>query len=157
MKFVKCYICLYSAFFRVKEVKKLKKWLIRILLIIFIIGLVLSVIYIIRNIIQDKKQNEIFEELEKDYVTGLTLSGGDPLAKSNRNEILDLMIEVKDKFPNKDIWCYTGYKFDEVKTLKHMKYIDVLVDGKFEKELSTPSPKWRGSSNQKVIYLNKIK
>ena len=67
------------------------------------------------------------------------------------------MIEVKDKFPNKDIWCYTGYKFDEVKTLKHMKYIDVLVDGKFEKELSTPSPKWRGSSNQKVIYLNKIK
>ena len=100
---------------------------------------------------------EIFEELEKDYVTGLTLSGGDPLAKTNRNEILDLIIEVKDKFPNKDIWCYTGYKFDEVKTLKHMKYIDVLVDGKFEKELSTPSPKWRGSSNQKVIYLNKIK
>lgn len=98
---------------------------------------------------------EIFEELEKDYVTGLTLSGGDPLAKSNRNEILDLMIEVKDKFPNKDIWCYTGYELNEIRDLEHIKYIDVLVDGKFKKELSTPSPKWCGSSNQKVIYLRK--
>ena len=58
---------------------------------------------------------EIFEELEKDYVTGLTLSGGDPLAKSNRNEILDLMIEVKDKFANKHIWCYTGYELNEIR------------------------------------------
>ena len=103
----------------------------------------------------DSAKLEIFEELEKDYVTGLTLSGGDPLAKSNRNEILDLMIEVKDKFPNKDIWCYTGYELNEIRDLEHIKYIDVLVDGKFKKELSTPSPKWRGSSNQKVIYLRK--
>ena len=101
----------------------------------------------------DNAKLEIFEELEKDYVTGLTLSGGDPLAKSNRNEILDLMIEVKDKFPNKDIWCYTGYELNEIRDLEHIKYIDVLVDGKFEKELSIPSPKWCGSSNQKVIYL----
>lgn len=96
---------------------------------------------------------EIFEELEKDYVTGLTLSGGDPLFKMNRNEVLDLIIEVKNKFPQKDIWCYTGYKFDEIKDLEHIKYIDVLVDGRFERGLSIPSPKWCGSSNQKVIYL----
>ena len=72
---------------------------------------------------------EIFEELEKDYVTGLTLSGGDPLFKMNRNEVLDLIIEVKNKFPQKDIWCYTGYEFDEIKDLEHIKYIDVLFDG----------------------------
>ena len=96
---------------------------------------------------------EIFEELEKDYVTGLTLSGGDPLFKMNRNEVLDLIIEVKNKFPQKDIWCYTGYKFDEIKDLEHIKYIDVLVDGRFERGLSIPSPTWCGSSNQTVIYI----
>lgn len=101
----------------------------------------------------DDAKNEIFEELQKDYVSGLTLSGGDPLSSLNRLEILKLLQEVKNKFPNKNIWCYTGYKYEEIKELEHLKYIDVLVDGKFVEKLSVPSPMWRGSHNQRVINV----
>lgn len=98
---------------------------------------------------------EIFEELEKDYISGLTLSGGDPLSTLNRSDTLVLLKEVKEKFPNKNVWCYTGYLWEEVCCLEHMKYIDVLVDGEYEEELSVPSPKWCGSSNQRIIEIRK--
>lgn len=102
----------------------------------------------------DKTLSEIYQELEKDYVSGLTISGGDPLAPYNREEILNLLISVKSKYPNKNIWCYTGYTYEEIKHLDHIKYMDVLVDGKYEESLSIPSPEWCGSSNQKIIRLN---
>ena len=98
----------------------------------------------------DSKE-ELFVELDKDYTAGITLSGGDPLSTMNRKDILILIKEIKFKYPNKDIWCYTGYTFEEIKDIPHMKYIDVLVDGKFIEEQSKPSPKWCGSSNQKII------
>lgn len=93
---------------------------------------------------------EICSELEKDYHKGITLSGGDPLSETNRIEMTILSEFLKKLYPHKDIWCYTGYSFDEVKDLPIMQYIDVLVDGKYEEGLSSPSPKWRGSSNQKI-------
>lgn len=96
---------------------------------------------------------EIFEELDKDYISGLTLSGGDPLSTINREEILNLIKEVKHKYPNKTIWCYTGYLYEEIKELDHMKFIDVLVDGRFVERLSKPSPMWCGSSNQRIINV----
>ena len=104
-------------------------------------------------VFDNNAREELFEELSKDYTTGLTLSGGDPLSTINRSEILTLLQEVKNLFPEKDVWCYTGYELKEVCHLEHMHYIDVLVDGKYIKELSKPSPKWCGSSNQKIHYL----
>lgn len=101
---------------------------------------------------EDAKE-EIFEELSKDYISGLTLSGGDPLAPQNREEILKLCKEVKEKFPTKNIWCYTGYLYDQVKDLPIMNYIDVLVDGPFIESLLDVNFPYRGSTNQKIIEL----
>lgn len=94
---------------------------------------------------------ELYEELEKDYISGLTLSGGDPMAYRNREEILELIKDIKIKFPKKTIWCYTGYLWEDIINTEHVNYIDVIVDGKYIDCLNTPSPKWRGSRNQRVI------
>ena len=94
---------------------------------------------------------EIFDELSKDYVSGLTLSGGDPLSLLNRYEIHNFLKEVKRRYPLKNIWVYTGYLWEDIQNLELTKYIDILVDGKFIGELSNPSPKWCGSSNQRII------
>lgn len=102
----------------------------------------------------DAKQ-EIFDELKKSYVAGVTLSGGDPLHKKNRQDVGVLVEELSKKFPDKTIWLYTGYEWQEVKDLPFMKYVDILVDGPFieaQKDVRIP---WRGSSNQKVIDVKK--
>lgn len=101
----------------------------------------------------ENAESEIFKELENDYISGLTLSGGDPLFADNRDDVTRLCAKIKDKFPNKTIWLYTGYEFDNVKDLEVFKYIDVVVDGKYVEELSDTKLHWRGSSNQKVIRL----
>lgn len=96
-------------------------------------------------------KEEIFAELKKEEIQGITFSGGDPLSIINREKILELAKEIKLKFSNKNIWLYTGYEWEEVSNINGIKNIDVLVDGKFFECLSVPSPKWRGSSNQRVI------
>lgn len=101
----------------------------------------------------EQTKRKLFELLSRDYIDGLTLSGGDPLFPSNRDELTKLCKEVKEKFPNKDIWCWTGYLYEEVKFLPIMKYIDVLIDGPYIEELRDITLQWRGSSNQKIIYL----
>lgn len=101
---------------------------------------------------QEAKE-ELFEELSKDYIKGITFSGGDPLSTLNRYEVMELIKEIKLKFPTKDIWVYTGYLKSEVDILDGFENIDVLVDGKFIKELSIPSPQWCGSSNQIIWRL----
>ena len=93
---------------------------------------------------------EIYEQLSQDYISGLTLSGGDPLYPGNREEIERLCIWIKSQFPNKTIWCYTGYLFEQVKDLPVMQYIDVLVDGPFVQDLADVKYKWAGSVNQKI-------
>lgn len=103
----------------------------------------------------DNAKQEIFEELKKDYIAGLTLSGGDPFAKKNRNEVFKFLNQVKTKFPDKNIWCYTGYRYEDIKHLRHLWFIDILVDGKFDEQLSKPSPKWCGSANQRIIDVQK--
>lgn len=95
--------------------------------------------------------SEIYEELDKDYVSGITFSGGDPLSFKNRDFILSLAKHLKDKYPNKNIWCYTGYLYEDIKDLKKLNYIDVIVDGKYIKDLDKIKPQWRGSSNQRII------
>ena len=99
----------------------------------------------------EKAKHEIFAELEKDYISGVTLSGGDPLHMSNRREITELVDEIREKFPKKTIWLYTGYEWEAVKNLPLVKKLDVIVDGKYRKDLRDVNLPWRGSTNQKVI------
>ncbi|MBO5884716.1 MAG: anaerobic ribonucleoside-triphosphate reductase activating protein [Clostridia bacterium] len=96
-------------------------------------------------------KSEIFEQLDKSYISGLTLSGGDPLFESNRQEITNLAKEIKQKYPNKTIWCYTGYEYESVKNWDIINYIDVLCDRKFEVEKRDVTAHWVGSTNQRVI------
>ncbi|MGN0639655.1 MAG: anaerobic ribonucleoside-triphosphate reductase activating protein [Oscillospiraceae bacterium] len=98
-------------------------------------------------------ENELFEKLAPDYISGLTFSGGDPLHPQNRAEITRLAKKSRELFPKKDIWLYTGYTFDEVKELEIMQYIDVIVDGEFKKELLDEKLHWKGSANQRVIEV----
>lgn len=99
-------------------------------------------------------KQELFAELNKDYISGVTFSGGDPLFPSNREVILSLCKEIKTLYPNKNIWLYTGYKYEQVKHLEILKYIDVLIDGKYVEKLRSVNLPWVGSSNQKVIYVS---
>lgn len=101
----------------------------------------------------------VMEELSKSYIDGITFSGGDPLHCNNREEILKLCNIIKSKFNNKTIWLYTGYTYEELIKLNDntinqiLSIIDVLVDGKFVKELEDVNYHWAGSTNQKVIRL----
>ena len=103
----------------------------------------------------ESAKKEIFAELEKTYVSGITFSGGDPLHMQNREEIGQLMEEIHQKYPNKTMWLYTGYLWEEIKDLPYMKQVDVLVDGRFEIEKKDQKLKWKGSSNQRVIDVKK--
>ena len=102
--------------------------------------------------------DEILAELNKPYISGLSLLGGDPLMKKNIDTILNLCKVVKDTFPEKTIWCWSGYTLEEIMD-NHSKdilqYLDVLVDGKFiEKEKNLQLP-FRGSNNQRILFKNK--
>ena len=100
-------------------------------------------------------KKEIFEELSQDYISGITLSGGDPLHPQNVQEITLLVKEITKKFPKKNIWVYTGFKFEDIQDLEVIQYIDVLVDGKYIEELRDVKLHWRGSSNQRIIDVKK--
>lgn len=93
---------------------------------------------------------EIYNELRKPYISGITFSGGDPLYPGNREEIEMLCRYFKKEFPSKTIWMYTGFLFEEIRHLPVMEYVDVLVDGPFIEELKDIKLHWRGSSNQKI-------
>jgi len=103
----------------------------------------------------ESAKEEIFTQLSKDYISGLTLTGGHPLEDYNLDEITNLCKETKNKFPNKTIWLYTGFIFEDVKNLEVFNYIDIVVDGPFIENLKNNNLKWRGSSNQRVIDVNK--
>ena len=96
-------------------------------------------------------KQEIFEELEKDYISGITFSGGDPLHPLNTEETGKLIEEIHEKYPQKTIWLYTGALWEEVKGLPFMKDVDVLVDGEFIQAQADKNLKWKGSANQRVI------
>ena len=93
----------------------------------------------------------LFEELKKDYVSGVTFSGGDPFHLENREEIGALAKEIREKFPDKTIWLYTGYEWEEICHLSFLSNIDVIVDGKFKIEEKDNNLHWKGSANQRVI------
>lgn len=98
-------------------------------------------------------KKELFEALAKPYIAGITLSGGDPLHPANCADVTSLIQEIRETFPQKTIWMYTGFCWDEVNTLEAVQNVDVLVDGPYIEELKDPKLHWRGSSNQRVIRV----
>lgn len=104
----------------------------------------------------DDVKKELFAELDKDYISGITFSGGDPLYPSNADDIGDLINEIKIKYPTKTIWLYTGFLWKDIyNNFDFIKNIDVIVDGKFKINLLNPQLHWKGSSNQNVIDVKK--
>ena len=99
--------------------------------------------------------DNLLDKLKRPFIKRLTLSGGDPLFLGNRDEITNVVRKVKKNFPNIKIWCYTGYLWEEVKDLPCMDYIDVLVDGEFKIDLKDITLPFCGSSNQRVIDVQK--
>ena len=103
----------------------------------------------------DHARTEIFHELEKDYISGITFSGGDPLHPANCQAITDLAKELRSRFPQKTIWLYTGFEWEEICTLEIVHYLDVLVDGRYIEKQRDTKLFWRGSANQRVIDVQK--
>ena len=101
----------------------------------------------------DVAKQEIFEQLDQSYISGITFSGGDPLHSANRLDVRNLMSEIKEKYPDKTIWLYTGYEWKDIWHYPMMKYVDVVVDGEFKIDLKDANLLWKGSSNQKVINV----
>lgn len=99
----------------------------------------------------------IYKELSKPYIDGLTISGGDPLDQNlgTLSDLKEFLVTIKDKFPSKTIWLYTGYYLDDLNDwqLEVVDLCDVIVDGPFIKRLADGSLAFRGSSNQKIIKL----
>ena len=103
----------------------------------------------------EEAEAELFSKLDKPYISGLTLSGGDPLYPANRTEATRLAKKFREKFPNKTLWLYTGYLWEDVRELEIIKYVDVLVDGPYVEALRDTQLYWRGSSNQRVIDVKR--
>ena len=114
---------------------------------------------------------ELFEALQEDYISGITFSGGDPLHEKNINDVYWICYVIKKSYPNKNIWLYTGYTWDQIfypvvtddLNIKRdaegrkevIKLCDVLVDGRYEADKRSPNLPWVGSSNQRVIDVQK--
>lgn len=109
------------------------------------------------KIFNDDAKTELFKALDNPYIAGVTFSGGDPLHPNNIETVTALAQEIKEKFPEKNIWLYTGYDWEKIKECSIMKNIDVAVEGKFIQAQRNISLKWRGSSNQRVVNVKKSK
>lgn len=96
---------------------------------------------------------KVIEALAPDYISGLSILGGDPMEPENVDIVTSFCSIVKDEYPNKTIWLYTGYKYEDIaeKYPDLLKFIDVMVDGPFIEELKDISLTFRGSSNQRII------
>lgn len=109
----------------------------------------------------DKNIADIIEYLKPTYVSGLSVLGGEPFEPDNQRGLLPLLRKVKEVYPEKTIWCYSGYLFDEQivgemckqleETSEMLSYIDILVDGRYEEERKNLKIRFRGSDNQRII------
>lgn len=117
------------------------------------------------NQFTEKEEQEVMEALKPEYIKGLSLLGGEPLDLKNQEGLLPIVKKAKELYPEKPIWCYTGYLFDKQvmgemsktneTTNELLKYIDYVVDGQFVETLKNPTLKFRGSSNQRIIDVQK--
>ena len=110
----------------------------------------------------EKEVQKIIDSLKSEYISGLSLLGGEPLAEQNRKEIAFLVQKVKKLFPNKTIWCWTGFLYEDLLSErvkdKNLSYLldtlNVLIDGPFIENQKDLSLRYCGSKNQKVYFLN---
>lgn len=102
-------------------------------------------------------EEELLEAVGRDYMSGVTFSGGDPLYPANRDRIGQLCQKIRRLFPEKSIWLYTGYLWEsvEVQGLSWLPLTDVVVDGPFVEDLKDSGLHWCGSSNQRIIDVKK--
>lgn len=110
-------------------------------------------------------EDELLELLNPSYIAGLSLLGGEPMEPENQQALLPFLRRVKEKYPKKTIWCYTGYLFDRElqgtgravckATEEMLSLIDILVDGEFVQEKKNISLRFRGSENQRIIDVKK--
>ncbi len=116
----------------------------------------------------DDVKNKILSECKADYIKGLSLLGGEPFEPENQECLTEFLKTFKETYPQKDVWCYSGYTYEQLigekegrchtpLTKTMLSYIDVLVDGKFVQELYSIRLQFRGSSNQRLIDLNKTR
>lgn len=115
------------------------------------------------QLFDERAVNEIMDALRPAQVRGLTLLGGEPMTKENQRGLLSLLRTMKEQYPDKDVWCFTGYVFEKdildrmvkdwEETREFLSYIDVLVDGPYIEVLKDWSLKFRGSSNQRIIRV----
>lgn len=104
----------------------------------------------------DKTIERIISLCANENVVGLSILGGEPMHPKNIDGTMRLAKAFKEKYPDKTIWAWTGYLFDEYLSDKEVcRYLDVVVDGQYVEELHNPSLKWKGSSNQRVIDVQK--
>ena len=99
----------------------------------------------------DETVEKVLDLCNNDTVKGLSILGGEPMHPNNIEGTTKLAKAFKDKYPEKNLWVWSGFKFEDLKDKEPLKYIDVLVDGNYKDELHDPTLKWRGSSNQRVI------
>lgn len=100
-------------------------------------------------------KTELFSKLYPDYISGITFSGGDPLHPSNREDVLKLSKEIKEKLPEKTVWLYTGYLWEDIWWFPGIELVDVVVDGPFVEAMKDITYPWAGSTNQRVIDVKK--
>ncbi|MDD6467382.1 MAG: anaerobic ribonucleoside-triphosphate reductase activating protein [Erysipelotrichaceae bacterium] len=111
----------------------------------------------------DSVQQQILDHLANDYIQGITLLGGEPFEAENQRELLPFLKKIKQQFPDKTIWAFSGNVWEEITsgnahcevTEELLSYLDVLVDGPFVQELYDISLRFRGSSNQRILDVQK--
>ena len=109
------------------------------------------------NLFGKSTMNEILEALDKEYIEGFSILGGEPFENENKDTVYNVIRTVKEKFPQKTIWCYSGFCFEELAESSRniLELIDVLVDGPFVEEKKNLRLKFRGSENQRIIDVKK--
>lgn len=117
------------------------------------------------NPFTEETENHIINLLKKDYIHGLTVLGGEPFEPANQKDLLPFLKKVRELFPQKSIWAYTGFTYEELKTDgthprcretdSILSLIDVLIDGRFIEEKKNLSLQFRGSENQRIIDIQK--
>ena len=110
-------------------------------------------------------QDQIIKACGESFIKGLSLLGGEPFEKANQKDVCELILRFRKEYPNKDIWCYSGYTFDKDMipgskiwteyTQKMIENIDYLVDGEFVEELKNLRLRFRGSANQRIIDVKR--
>lgn len=107
----------------------------------------------------DETIDKVLSLAKPDHIKGLSVLGGEPMHPVNIDGTMKLVKAFKEKYPNKSVWVWSGFLYDDIieRNKEIFNYIDVLVDGQYDDSLHDPTLKWRGSSNQRVIDVEKTK